>query len=138
TATFIAYASRLKVLGTASRLSNLVQALLARVIPPAPPPFVVRVLGPDFFDRTVVKLELTQDATGKFVIWWADGWQADWGATGTFAGNAQRGRYEQQEPEAGRILFDVLDLPRPNAFDRHITIGLQRVSLDGSGSPFVT
>lgn len=102
------------------------------------PPFTADLLGLDFFNRSVLKVELTASSSGSYSLWWADGWPADWPDGTTFNDNATPGEYGAQTPQYGRIIYEVLALPVARKTDRRVTIGVQRENAVGSRSEFRT
>lgn len=135
----ISYCVRVSFLGRTGPASNVVQALWLPVVPPVPPPFAVSLLGVDYYHRSLVRVDLTTPVSGgRFQVWWADGWAADWPSGTSFKDHATPGEYENQSPQGGITLYDVLSLPTPKAVDRRVTIGLQAQNPAGGQSDFQT
>lgn len=131
----LSYCSRISFLGRLGPASNVVQAFRIPATPVVPPPFTVEVLGVDFYNRTMVKIRLTNPVTsGRYTVGWADG-PYD---TAQFGAQAVPGEYRAQEVQKDRYLYDVLSLPIPANVNRVITIGIQRVNEGGGQSDFQT
>jgi hypothetical protein len=129
------YLARVSFLGRLGPQSNVVCGLRYPTVPVVPPPFVVDVLGVDFYRRTLIKLRFTSPpGSGRFTIWWADGIVS----AADLASRGAPGRYAAQTTVGGVVLFDAIPLPIAVNVDRTITIGVQRVSDGGTQSDFVT
>jgi len=129
------YVARVAFLGRLGPPGNVVCAIRLPSVPVVPPPFVVDVLGVDFYRRTLIKLRFTTPpGAGRYTIWWADG-----NVSGSdFPRRGAAGTCGAQQPEGGAVLYDVLPLPIPSHVDRTITVGVQRVADGGAQSGFVT
>lgn len=114
-------------------LGGAVQALRLPATPVTPPPFTVTRLGVDFYERTLVQIELLQTTGDRLEVWWAKG-HLDVAA---FAQRAVPGDAGTRHAESGRLLWDTLSLPVPRQVAREVTFGVQGVNgADGRG-PFV-
>ncbi|HET6172377.1 MAG TPA: hypothetical protein VFD90_07225 [Gaiellales bacterium] len=111
-----------------------VQALRLPVTPNVPPPFTITTLGVDFYNRTLVQLELTVPSGDLLDVAWADG---DVPAA-DFPQRAVPGDAGARPAEGGRILFDTLSLPVPKMVERTVTIGVQAVNAADGRSGFAT
>jgi hypothetical protein len=128
------YTTRLYYLGRLGPVGNIVGAVREPDVPVVPPPFVVQVLGVDFYHRTMLKLQFTTPpGAGRFTIWWAPG---NVGAT-DFAKRGSTGTYGAQEAEGGLVLYDIIPTPLPIHVDGTVTIGVQRETDGGAQSGFV-
>lgn len=126
------YRAQVRFAGQLGPLGPAVQALLLPPVPVAPPPFTVTRLGRDFYDRTLVALELATPSAGLLEVWWADG-HVDAAA---FARAAVPGDAGPRRAEDGTVLWDTLSLPVPDKVARRVTVGVQGVNgADGRG-PF--
>jgi hypothetical protein len=129
------YSSRVAFLGRVGPFGNIATAIRQPAVPVVPPPFVVDVLGLDFYRRTMIKLRFTTPpGSGRYTIWWADGTVDD----DDFPRRGAAGRYGAQQPANGDVLYDVLPLPIPAHLDRTVTIGVQQVLEGGVQGNFVT
>lgn len=129
----LSYVARVAFLGHLGPASNVAQVIRIANTPPVPPSFSVDLLGVDFYDRTMVKIRLTNPvASGRFAVWWADGSRN----AAQFADHAVPGEYGAQPAHAQRYLFDVLSIPIPENQVRTVTIGVQAESAGGGQSGF--
>lgn len=129
------YCARIAFMGRLGPLGNVAAAIRVPTVPVVPPPFVVDVLGVDFYRRTMIKLRFTTPpASGRYTIWWADGNIA----ASQLPRRGAAGTYGAQQPANGDVLYDVLPLPIPAHVNRTITIGVQNVTDGGVQGDFVT
>jgi len=135
----VSYAARMQFLGRSGPLSNVVQAVDIPPIPTMPPPFMVTLLGLDFYHRTMVRLDLTTSLpSGQFTVASTPGWPRDWSPGEGFAQRCTPGEYGAQQAHDGVTVFDVLSLPGPARVEQRATVGLQRVNGAGGQSDYAT
>jgi hypothetical protein len=130
----VVYALRVRMGGLAGPIGNPAAALRTPASPSAPPPFFARVLGLDFYERTVVQLVFSGDLDdGEYSVFWADG-TFD---TSSFEAEAAPGAYDTQRAHNGMFLYETLTLPMSGVAAKSFTLGVQRLLAGGSKSPFV-
>jgi hypothetical protein len=131
TAELLEYRAQVAFAGLVGPFGGAVQAFRLPPTPNVPPPFTVTTLGVDFYQRTVIQLELTTPSSDLLEVWWADG-----NVPSTdFSHRAVPGDAGVRSAEGGRILFDTLSLPVPKKVSRTVTIGVQAVNqADGRGA----
>jgi hypothetical protein len=132
TAEVVEYRAQLVFASQLGPLGAPVQAFRLPATPQVPPPFTVTILGVDFYQRTVVQLELTDPSSEPLEVWWADGAVS----ASDFSRRAVPGDAGLRYAEGGRILFDTLSLPVPNQVDRVVTIGVQAANAADGRSNF--
>jgi hypothetical protein len=131
----LSYTARISYLGRLGPASNVAQAVRIPATPAVPPPFTVEILGIDFYDRTMVKIRMTNPvSSGKYSVWWADGSLT----SSQFNSQAVPGEYGVQTAENGLFLYDVFSLPVPKNVNRTVTIGVQQVNEAEGQSNFST
>ncbi|NOJ79790.1 hypothetical protein [Myxococcus xanthus] len=129
------YSARVAFLGRVGPFGTAATIVRVPTVPVVPPPFVVDVLGLDFYRRTMIKLRFTTPpSAGLYTVWWADGNIP----AAQFPRRGATGTYGAQQPAGGDVLYDVLPLPIPAHVDRTVTIGVQRVLEGGVQGDFVT
>ncbi|HEY3455902.1 MAG TPA: hypothetical protein VGK64_14950 [Bryobacteraceae bacterium] len=130
----IVYAVRVRFGTIVGPVGNPVSALRQPEVPFAPPPFNARVLGLDFYERTVVQLIFTAALDpGDYAVSFAEGiFDAS-----TFDGEAVPGTYDVQGPHNGTLLYETLTLPLPGVAAKSFTLGVQRLLSGGARSAFV-
>ncbi|MGH9628993.1 MAG: hypothetical protein ACRD7E_11765 [Bryobacteraceae bacterium] len=130
----IVYAVRVRFGLLAGPIGNPVAAVRQPDAPIAPPPFTARVLGLDFYERTVVQLIFTAPLDpGDYAVSFAEGiFEAS-----AFDSEAVPGTYEIQRPHNATLLYETLTLPLPGVAAKSFTIGVQRLLEGGARSPFV-
>jgi hypothetical protein len=130
----IIYAVRVRFGTIVGPIGNPVSALRQPETPLVPPPFNARVLGLDFYERTVVQLIFTAALDpGDYAVSFAEGiFDAS-----AFDSEAVPGTYEVQAPHSGTLLYETLTLPLPGAAAKSFTIGVQRLLSGGARSAFV-
>jgi hypothetical protein len=129
------YCARLAYFGRLGPAGNIVRALRLATTPAVPPPFMVEILGIDYFHRTMLKIRFTTPVTaGRYTVWSAPG------VVGPLdlARLGASGHYPEQEAQHGALLYDVLSLPIPQNVGRTVTVGVQRVAEGGNQSDFTT
>jgi hypothetical protein len=134
------YRARIEFAGQMGPFGPAAQALRMPATPNVPPPFEVTTLGVDFYDRTVVLLQLTEPSDDLLEIWWAAGvFPSEPGKPNLqFSRNAVPGDAGVRGAEGGKVLFDTLSLPVPGKVPRSVTIGVQAVNGADGRSEFET
>ncbi len=128
----IQYCLRVRYLNRWGRASNIATALRFEPVPAVPPPFLIQVVGRDYYERALVRIVFTSTVSqGQYSVWWADGWVS----APDFTRHAVPGEYNAQ-PVVKNQLFDLLSLPRNQNTVRPVTIGVQQVNQTGGQSEF--
>jgi hypothetical protein len=127
------YAWRVRMGTVIGSVGNVVPALRRPSVPAAPPPFSVELLGVDYYDRTLVRVELTQLAsTSRFSVFWAPGAHD----AASFTEAAAVGGHGAQRAHHGRHLYELFPLPIPKTKAVTVTFGLRAVTEGGFASAF--
>lgn len=127
------YAWRVRMGALLGAISNVAPVLRTPPSPDAPPPFSVELLGVDFYDRTLIRVELTEQVpSGRFSIFWARGAHD----AGSFGEAAAIGDHGGQPLHHHRFLYETLPLPIPKSNEATVTFGLRAETEGGFKSSF--
>lgn len=132
----LSYHVRVQTLGQIGLASNKVQDYRIPKVLSSVPPFTIEREGKDFYNRTLIKIELKNRSSGRYSIWWA---KNKYNSVPEFSKVAVLGELEDQYLYEGKYLYDILPLPikiSDKGRDIEITVGIKQVTESGVTSPF--
>ena len=126
------------------QFSNTVSASRKSRPPQSPPPFMMNLLGWDYFQRLVISVVLTDPIESLCAVAWNLGRKSQFLEGGNIAGPASKsfaaaaisGLFGPQKPHHNNILVEVLEIPEPHFLDAYVTVGVKRIDSLGQESKY--